>query len=125
MIIASAESTAGSGIIFRRDLCRVFSKNLVKERARRHYEAGLRIAELSFAKPFNDLLPWGCIDNRPYLRCLHGFGLCLWRAGDPQTARKIFEKMLWLNPTDNQGARILLADVDAGKDWYQVCAEER
>jgi len=97
----------------------------IESRARRHYEAGLRIAELSFDTSFNDLLPWGYIDNRPYLRCLHGFGLCLWRAGDAQAAHRVFERMLWLNPLDNQGARFLLADIDAGKDWYQLQAEDR
>ncbi len=88
-----------------------------EERAKRHYEAGLRIAELSLGENFHDLLPWGYINNRPYLRCLHGFGLCLWRSGKTQAAREIFEKMTWLNPRDNQGARLLLADIDAGKGW--------
>lgn len=30
---------------------------------------------------FDGVLPWGCPDNRPILRCLHGLGLCLWRLG--------------------------------------------
>jgi tetratricopeptide (TPR) repeat protein len=96
-----------------------------EEAARRHYESGLRIAELSLGKNFHDLLPWDYINNRPYLRCLHGYGLCLWRTGKPDTAREIFQKMLWLNPRDNQGARFLLADVDAGKSWQQLDAEEK
>jgi hypothetical protein len=28
--------------------------------------------------------------------------------------------MLWLNPLDNQGIRFLLADIDAGKTWYEL-----
>lgn len=95
-----------------------------EEKARRHYEAGLRIAEMSLGKPFYDLLPWGHINNRPYLRCIHGFGLSLWRSGNTEAAREIFEKMLWLNPLDNQGARVLLADIDTGKSWYQLQDEE-
>lgn len=87
------------------------------ERATKHYEIGMRIAELSFGKDFHDLIPWGFIDNRPYLRCLHGYGLCLWRSGKATAARGVFEKMLWLNPRDNQGVRFLLADIDAGRDW--------
>jgi hypothetical protein len=46
-----------------------------------HFEVGVQIAELSLSPGFVGLLPWGCIYNRPYLRCLHGYGLCLWRLG--------------------------------------------
>ena len=95
-----------------------------EERATRHYEAGIRIAELSFDKNFHGLLPWGHIDNRPYLRCLHGYGLCLWRTGKTDAAREIFDKMLWLNPRDNQGARFLLADIDAGRSWQEMQDKE-
>ena len=71
----------------------------------RHYDIGVKIGELSLGKDFTGLLPWGCIDNRPFLRCLHGYGLCLWRFGRMRDAEKVFTRMLWLNPTDNQGAR--------------------
>jgi hypothetical protein len=37
-------------------------------------------------------MPWGLIDNRPYLRCLHGKGLCLWRLGRVQEAAAVFHK---------------------------------
>ncbi len=83
----------------------------------RHYEMGLRIGELSLGKDFDGLLPWGWIDNRPYLRCLHGYGLCLWRLERLREAEQIFQRMLWLNPSDNQGARFLLADLKSGKPW--------
>ena len=96
-----------------------------ENRARRHYQVGIQIAELSLANEFKGLLPWHHIDNRPYLRCLHGYGLCLWRAGETQAARAVFEKMLWLNPYDNQGARFLLADIAKGKTWYKSLAEDR
>jgi hypothetical protein len=45
----------------------------------RHYEVGVRIGELSVGEGFDGVLPWGRVDNRPFLRCLHGWGLCLWR----------------------------------------------
>jgi len=45
----------------------------------RHYEVGLRIGELSLGDDFTGVLPWSLIDNRPFLRCMHGYGLCLWR----------------------------------------------
>ena len=88
-------------------------------KAKGHYEVGVNIGKLSLPENFNGLLPWGCIDNRPFLRCLHGYGLSLWRLGQPREAEKLFKKMLWLNPADNQGIRFLLADIDDGKTWYE------
>jgi hypothetical protein len=85
----------------------------------RHYDIGVKIGELSLGKDFGGLLPWGCIDNRPFLRCLHGYSLCLWRFGRMRDAEKVFTRMLWLNPTDNQGARFNLFDVKEGKAWHE------
>ena len=83
----------------------------------RHYEAGVRIGELSLASDFDGLLPWGFIDNRPFLRCLHGFGLCCWRLGRFDEAERVFVRMLWLNPSDNQGVRFLIDAVRAKAPW--------
>jgi tetratricopeptide (TPR) repeat protein len=87
------------------------------EDAIRHYEAGVRIGELSLGSDFDGLLPWGYIDNRPFLRCLHGFGLCLWRIGRFEEAKRIFDQMLCLNPSDNQGVRFQIGKVQARTSW--------
>ena len=87
------------------------------EKAIRHYEVGVRIGELSLGEDFQGFLLWGRIDNRPFLRCMHGFALCLWRLGRHEEAAAIFQRMLWLNPTDNQGIRLLLPQVRAGDQW--------
>ena len=87
------------------------------EDAIRHYEAGFRIGELSLGEGFDGVLPWGRIDNRPLLRCMHGFGLCLWRLGRFEEAGRIFDRMLWLNPSDNQGVRLLVDQVRAKHSW--------
>ncbi|MBI3454216.1 MAG: cytoplasmic protein, partial [Candidatus Rokubacteria bacterium] len=55
--------------------------------------------------------------NRPYLRCMQGYGLCLWRLGRDDEAGRVFRQMLWLNPSDNQGVRLLVEDVRAGRAW--------
>jgi tetratricopeptide (TPR) repeat protein len=89
----------------------------------RHYEAGVRIGELSLGEGFDGLLPWGWIDNRPFLRCLHGFGLCLWRLGRFEEAGRIFDRMLWLNPSDNQGSRCLIGEVRARAAWQDSHAK--
>jgi hypothetical protein len=83
----------------------------------RHYEVGFRIGELSIGEGFDGLLPWGWIDNRPFLRCMHGFGLCLWRLGRFEEAAGVFDHMLWLNPSDNQGVRFIIDEVRAREPW--------
>ena len=99
--------------------------NLVFDRrpgeAIHHYEAGVRIGELSLGAGFDGVLPWGWIDNRPFLRCLHGFGLCLWRLGRFEEAAAIFNRMLWLNPSDNQGVRLIIDEVRKKARW-EHCA---
>jgi len=87
------------------------------EKAIRHYEVGLRIGELSLAEDFNGVLHWGLVDNRPFLRCMHGYGLCLWRLNQFDAAESVFYRILWLNPSDNQGVRFLIGDVRKGTAW--------
>jgi tetratricopeptide (TPR) repeat protein len=48
---------------------------------------------------------------------MHGYGLALWRLGRFKEAELIFERMLWLNPSDNQGVRFKIDDVKAEKPW--------
>jgi hypothetical protein len=87
------------------------------EDAIRHYEVGFRIGELSLGERFEGLLRWGWIDNRPFLRCMHGFGLCLWRLKRFKEAAAVFDRMLWLNPSDNQGVRLIVDKVRAKAPW--------
>ena len=87
------------------------------EKAIRHYEVGVRIGELSLGEGFNGVLHWGHINNRPFLRCVHGYGLCLSRLGRVEEAEEVFTRMLWLNPTDNQGVRFLLGEIREEKVW--------
>lgn len=94
------------------------------EQAIRHFEVGVRIGELSLPSDFDGLLSWDLVDNRPFMRCLHGYGLCLWRLDRFEEAERTFKRMLWLNPSDNQGTRFLLYDVQAGKAW-EDCQEQR
>jgi hypothetical protein len=48
---------------------------------------------------------------------MHSFGLCLWRLGRFLEAGRIFDRMLWLNPSDNQGVRFLIGKVRARAAW--------
>jgi tetratricopeptide (TPR) repeat protein len=91
--------------------------DLLPDVALRHYEIGVRIAEWSLGPGFDGVLAWGHIENRPFLRCLHGYGLALWRLDRFAEATRVFERMLWLSPNDNQGIRFLLPEVRAGERW--------
>ena len=91
--------------------------------ALQHYEVGIRIGALSLPADEPDLLvPWSAVFNRPYLRCLHGYGLCLWQLDRLAEAEAVFERMLRLNPVDQLGARMCLFDVQDGKSWAD-CAD--
>jgi tetratricopeptide (TPR) repeat protein len=57
-----------------------------------------------------DLLEWGYLENRPFLRCMYGLGFILLKIGETEEASKIFIEMLKINPNDNQGARGLAID---------------
>lgn len=83
-----------------------------------HYDIGIGIGELSLAAaPKDALLPWGCIYNRPFLRCLHGRALCEWRMQEWSKAEATLERILELNPPDNQGARFCWSAVRDRKNW--------
>lgn len=85
-----------------------------------HFNVGIQIGKQALGADFDGLLPWSTYENRPFLRCLHGYGLCLWRTGKVEEAKAVFERMLWMNPTDNQGARFPLADLKAGRTWEEM-----
>jgi len=87
------------------------------ESAVQHYEVGVRIGDLSLGEEFDGVLPWGWIDNRPFLRCLYGYGLCLWRLERFDEAAQVFDRILWLNPSDNQGARFVIGAVRRKTPW--------
>jgi tetratricopeptide (TPR) repeat protein len=89
-----------------------------------HYEIGVRIGELSLPPGYDGLLVWGRLCNRPFLRCLHGLGLCHWRLGRFAEAEQVFERVLSLNPNDNQGVRFCWLDVRRGRTWEDAQAEE-
>lgn len=86
-------------------------------RAHLHYEVGVGIAELSLPSGFDGVILWDSIYNRPYLRALHGKGLCLWRLGQFERALEVFERILAFNPNDNQGVRFIREDVLARRPW--------
>lgn len=90
----------------------------------RHYRVGVAIGELTVGQGFYGVLPWSYINNRPFLRCLHGLGVCWWRLGEQQRARQVFSRLLWLNPPDEQGVRVLLEALARGETWEDMQEDE-
>ncbi|MBS3779773.1 MAG: hypothetical protein KGY41_05225 [Desulfovermiculus sp.] len=74
---------------------------------------------MDLSDDFTGLLPWGFVDNRPFLRCMHGYGLCLWRLGLFDQAEQIFHQLLWLNPSDSLGVRLIIDEV-----WEKIAWED-
>lgn len=63
---------------------------------------------------------WGSPHDRSLIRALHGSALVAYRRGDTKEAEKRFNDLLKLNPKDNTGAKLLLADIRKGrKRWDQ------
>ncbi len=54
-----------------------------------------------------DRLEWGWIENRPFLRACKGLGCILLDVNEFETARRLFNGLLAMNPNDNQGVRAL------------------
>jgi len=77
-------------------------------RALKYFETGYRIGLLAFTGNFGGSLPWICLENRPFLRAAHGYGLALERKRRHLEAVEVYEQILALNPSDNQGIRYLL-----------------
>jgi hypothetical protein len=64
------------------------------------------------------VLGWGWVDNRPFLRCLHGLTISARRLGEHDRAETLCWALLWLNPGDNQGACELLGEISAAAAWH-------
>ncbi|MBM2832418.1 MAG: hypothetical protein HW414_1470 [Dehalococcoidia bacterium] len=74
------------------------------------WEQAVRIGRKTFPKDFNpgeDRLQWGWLENRPFLRCLHGLALAKYEEYHTGEALSLFQELLSLNPNDNQGVRAM------------------
>jgi tetratricopeptide (TPR) repeat protein len=76
--------------------------------ALKYFEMGYRIGLRAVPEDFAGRLPWIHLQNRPFLRAAHGFGLALERERRHLDAVDVYERILVLNPDDNQGVRYLL-----------------
>ena len=83
------------------------------DKAAELWKQGIEFALKLFPSHFSmgrERLIWGHLDNRPFLRLYHSYGLSLMRQGEAGKALEVFENLLSLNPNDNQGARALVVE---------------
>lgn len=85
--------------------------------ALRAYSCGVAVAQRALPANTNAIVMWGWLDNRSFLRCLHGLVLCHYRNSNTTEATAIATDILWLNPHDNQGIRYILGDLLSGIRW--------
>ena len=71
--------------------------------------AGVCVLQQSLPWPFRDVLLYSELDNRPAHRILFAYAdLLRWR--DPEAAAVWFTALVYLNPSDNIGARVIAPD---------------
>lgn len=97
-----------------------------KERSRVLWEQGVEIGRSAIPKRFkrgSSRIPWSYLENRPFLRCLHGYAWALREDGRMNEALDAFKEILDYNPDDNQGARDILMDMYLEKLRYGDAVE--
>ena len=76
-----------------------------------------------------NMLEWGWLENRPFLRSYHSLGLQYMENGSTEMALSVFKTILSLNPSDNQGVRALVVDcclkLKMYKDVLTVCKDSQ
>jgi len=91
-------------------LALVLSERNLLNQARDLWEQAVRIGRKAFPEDFKlgrDRLEWGWLENRPFLRCLHGLALARYDEGEVEAGLSLFQELLSLNPNDNQGVRAM------------------
>jgi hypothetical protein len=85
--------------------------------ALKHYSVAVAMGNFFLGANFKGKLPWGWINNRPYLRALHGQCICFWALEEFKDATKVARYILKLNPMDNQGIRFLIPELKVKKPY--------
>ena len=88
------------------------------EQSLEYYRHAHAEAEKIFGGTYPARLSW-IEKHKPALRALHGIGLNEYRLGNRARAEKIFQNILAMNPTDEQGIHFLLADIAKGKKLWK------
>jgi transcriptional regulator with XRE-family HTH domain len=76
-------------------------------RRREYYAAGMEAGERALGQDFERYRGqfWGHVETRPYMRATVGYANTCLDLGKTSEAMHAYQRMLWLNPDDNQGIR--------------------
>ncbi|MEA1875072.1 MAG: tetratricopeptide repeat protein [Bacteroidota bacterium] len=89
------------------------------EGAMKMFEKAIKAGEKTLGKKFfkeEKGYFWGMIETRPYMRAKAGLADCLYAKKEIDKAIDIYEEMLELNPSDNQGIRYFLSTLLLSKN---------
>ena len=85
-----------------------------KERSRSLWKRGVDVGRKAIPGRFrrgSSRINWTYLDNRPFLRCLHGHALSLYHDGNKEEALSVLWEILDYNPEDNMGAREIIMNL--------------
>ena len=98
--------------------------------AEKHFEAAVDGGAQRITGELGQV-PWGILENRPYLRGLANLALACGRRGRWADVVEIYERLLRLNPNDNQGIRWMIGEayhrigqLDTAVEAYRQAQEE-
>ena len=87
-----------------------------RETRQRHLTKAVETGELLWApvaeRLGDDMTWWGFSGTRPYMRAVAALGHAHLDDGDGTAARACFDRLLAMNPNDNQGIRYLVQELD-------------
>ena len=75
------------------------------------YQTGMALGTAAIPPGYSGLIEWIDLDNRPFLRAVHGAAICYLRRRHWHKAIPLLEDLLAWNPNDNQGIRYLIGSV--------------
>ena len=90
------------------------------ERALGAYERGYALGTAALPAGFEGRVAWRYLENRPFLRAVHGVALSQVRLGRRGDGISTMEKMLAWNPDDHQGIRLVI-----GSEYLRAGEDER
>lgn len=103
----------------------VYDRRGDRKHSRPLWERGVKIGRAAIPKRFkrgSSRITWEHLENRPFLRCLHGHALALYHDGRTDEALSVLREMLDYNPEDNLGAEEIMMDVFLKTGRYEEAA---
>ena len=67
---------------------------------------------------FPDKMEWFTIENRPILKAIYNYAVSCWVPREMEKSVELFQLLLKLNPSDNQGARFCLLGILEGMSQH-------